>query len=208
MGGANSGRRAGYGRRRTEGSTPLDIRKIAKSTWFHPGVHFSWEWTQAGRAVSSIDIEVEEGAVRLVHRNVRSDQVICQRLLIERTACHFGGSRPWFKCPGCTRRVAVVYGVGDYFACRVCYELPYESQAENAGDRSWKKAEQLRKRLGWPAGIANPELGRPKGMHMTTYRRIVLQYRALIGAVVRSILDKKDGASIPRPLAANDRRRQ
>ena len=34
------------------------------------------------------------------------------------------------------------------------------------------KADKLRKRLGWPAGIANPGTGKPKGMHWETYDRL------------------------------------
>ena len=39
------------------------------------------------------------------------------------TPCHFGGERPWFRCPamGCGRRVAILYG-GRIFACRHCYQ--------------------------------------------------------------------------------------
>jgi len=50
------------------------------------------------------------------------------------TPCHFGGKRHWFICPWyrngvyCGRRVGTLYKGGDYFACRHCYGLTYESQ--------------------------------------------------------------------------------
>lgn len=53
------------------------------------------------------------------------------------TPCHFGGERYWFLCTmyksgeRCNRRVGVLYLAGDYFACRHCYELAYESQNES-----------------------------------------------------------------------------
>ena len=36
------------------------------------------------------------------------------------TLCQYGGARPWFLCPSCRRRVAILYG-GAVFACRHCY---------------------------------------------------------------------------------------
>ena len=50
------------------------------------------------------------------------------------TACYFGGKRYWFTCPWyingsyCGRRVGVLYLGGDYFACRHCYNLTYNSR--------------------------------------------------------------------------------
>lgn len=50
------------------------------------------------------------------------------------TPCHYGGERYWFICPMsrngayCGRRVGTLYKDGDYFACRHCYDLTYESR--------------------------------------------------------------------------------
>ena len=41
------------------------------------------------------------------------------------------------------------------------------------------KADKIRRRLGWPAGIANPTGGKPKGMHWKTFDRLRLQHDAL-----------------------------
>ena len=54
------------------------------------------------------------------------------------TPCHFGGIRYWFVCPFsrngvyCGRRVGTLYlaSGGDYFGCRHCYDLSYESRNE------------------------------------------------------------------------------
>lgn len=50
------------------------------------------------------------------------------------TPCRYGGKRYWFTCPWykngryCGRRVATLYKDGDYFACRHCYNLTYDSR--------------------------------------------------------------------------------
>lgn len=59
------------------------------------------------------------------------------------TPCYFGGKRYWFICSVyksgmyCGRRVAVLYKGGDYFACRHCYDLSYESRNENRRYRDY-----------------------------------------------------------------------
>lgn len=42
----------------------------------------------------------------------------------------FGGSRLWFKCPDCARRVGILYQhpLSRAFACRKCLRLTYRKQ--------------------------------------------------------------------------------
>lgn len=55
---------------------------------------------------------------------------------LDTTPCNFGEHRYWLICPGvvegkfCLRRVAVLYKPpnGEYFACRICHNLTYESR--------------------------------------------------------------------------------
>ena len=42
--------------------------------------------------------------------------------------CNYGGSRPWFLCPGCDRRAAILYVEGGRLLCRPCLGLSYPSQ--------------------------------------------------------------------------------
>src|SRR5215207_1253411 len=55
---------------------------------------------------------------------------IVSRLILTWTPCNYGGSRPWFVCPGkgCGRRVAILYGPINPLLCRVCLGLTYASQ--------------------------------------------------------------------------------
>ena len=50
--------------------------------------------------------------------------------------------------------------------------LVYECQRETDDDRAARRADTIRRRLGWGAGIANPEGGKPKGMHLRTFVRL------------------------------------
>ena len=89
------------------------------------------------------------------------------------SGCNYGGQRAWWLCPavGCGRRVAVLYG-GKVYACRHCHKLAYRTQRQQADDRATSKADKIRKRLGWDAGILNGNGGKPKGMHWRTFVRL------------------------------------
>ncbi|MEZ5643600.1 MAG: hypothetical protein R3E99_00280 [Burkholderiaceae bacterium] len=50
--------------------------------------------------------------------------------------------------------------------------LGYATQKEGAGDRAATRADKLRKKLGWEAGILNGPGGKPKGMHWKTFLRL------------------------------------
>jgi hypothetical protein len=52
---------------------------------------------------------------------------------VEWLPASFGGRRPWFRCPACHRRCAVLYVWGDT-ACRRCHGFAYESQRQSADE--------------------------------------------------------------------------
>ena len=94
------------------------------------------------------------------------------------TACYLGGHRPWLVCSVycngryCGRRAAVLYGAGELFACRRCYELTYASQRETPLHRGIGQAQKIRMRLGGSANLYEPFPEKPKRMHRRTYLRL------------------------------------
>jgi len=88
------------------------------------------------------------------------------------TACAFGGSRQWFVCPYCNRRVTVVVVDGAYVACRHCLKLTYASCNEDQIDRSWSKRDKYKAKLGGDKG----QYLKPKGMHQRTWQQLRHQY--------------------------------
>ena len=162
MGGRGSGRPSGFGGKRdTSSSMPLDIRKITRKGLLVPGNSFSWQWLVCKREVASINIQVDLQSVMLSYRVKSADELVEQRVQTQTSPCNLGGQRQWFTCPRCSKRVAVLYAPGRYFACRHCGGLGYATQKGDAGDRASTKANKLRKRLGWPAGIAHGDGGKP-----------------------------------------------
>jgi hypothetical protein len=101
-----------------------------------------------------------------------------QRVPITWTACHLGGRRAWFRCPVysngryCGRRVALLYGAGELFACRRCYGLAYACQQETPMYRGVNRAQKIRMRLGGSPNLCEPFPEKPKRMHWRTYMRL------------------------------------
>lgn len=147
----------------------------------------------SGRARASIQIHAESWQIELVYSYTREGQpveLVRQAVLLETTPCTLGGSRPWFCCPTCSRRVAIIYGAGRLFGCRLCKGLAYASQFEDGGDRAIRRADWIRNRLGWPAGIFNPVSGKPAGMHWSTFRKLTAEYDRILGVSLHGIAKK------------------
>jgi hypothetical protein len=66
----------------------------------------------------------------------------------------------------------VLYGAGEWFACRRCYDLAYASQQQSRMDRNVTRLIKIRTRLGGSPDVFEPLPERPRGMHRRTYLRL------------------------------------
>ncbi len=177
VGGFGSGRQGGG--RCTDDMRPLDVRKINRAGLLTPGRYFNWQWTCNGEVTATIGLRVEADRVFLQYQNQNHRynggewEPMNYGVRLDWTACGFGGRRVWWLCPalGCGRRVAVLYG-GRVFACRQCNRLAYRCQRESDDDRTSRRANTIRRRLGWQPGILNANGLKPKGMHWRTFERL------------------------------------
>lgn len=143
----------------------LDVRDFSRRSLLATG-HFNWHWhrTDTNEEVASISIYADGWHLRLSYRI--NDEPREQVVQLDRTPCHFGGTREWFRCPRCHRRVALLFVRGGGFACRSCHRVAYTSQSEDLCARLWRRQMRWESRLG-------PDWVRPKGMHRTTFERIL-----------------------------------
>ena len=192
MGGFGSGR---HGGKSTTGDMHvLDIRKIARAGRLTPGQSFGWQWTCNGEKIASINMRTDTDRVTLDYRARDRGgewQAMNYPVRLSWTPCTYGGQRAWWLCPavGCGRRVAVLYG-GKVYACRHCHQLAYKTQREQSHDRAGSKADKLRNRLKWEAGILNGNGGKPKGMHWATFTRLQARHDALVNQTLAGVTAK------------------
>jgi len=181
LGGYGSGRSSGSGHDKVEDHRSIDVNDLRRKGCLKSGWSGSWEWTRDGERVAWIDLRAGEDLLRLsysVSLNGGDREQVKEAVRLAYVSCRFGGSRPFFICPGlanggaCGRRVTKLYGAGLYFSCRRCYRLAHASQSEGASDRSLRRANKIRERLGGDPGMAAEFPPRPKGMWRRTYERL------------------------------------
>ena len=181
MGGYGSGRRWSS-KETTDDYRRLDVRWLYRKGWLAPGCVANLRWSSRGVEIAAIRewAESDRITVRYSHQyNGEPWETLEYPIFIERTRCHYGGTRPWFLCPkpGCGRRVAVLYS-GKYFYCRHCRQLAYSSQRESPLDRALARAQSLHIRLGGDGCVIDglPPF-KPKGMHKRSYDNLTRRYR-------------------------------
>jgi hypothetical protein len=154
----------------------MDVRRLCRERQLRSGLSFVVELTRYGQKAAEIDATIEANQLTLLycyrHPTGEVQSVRCP-VQVERSKCHYGGQRVWFRCPreGCGRRVAILYG-DVTFACRRCHRLTYRSQQASVSDRSLARAQAIRQQLGGTANMYDPFPEKPKGMHWQTYQTL------------------------------------
>lgn len=167
--------------------------------------------------VTELDLEIEEGRVftggeielryELEGNSLQlflpseSKREELDKVSLTWTSCHFGGQRPWFKCPSgvCDERVSKLYlpPGGKRFLCRHCHNLSYESQGRSnqfyyeSITRWKKKCDKILKKLGVkpPSSLENlpSEPSRSKGMSHSRYLDLLSDYFRYYGRLAEGI---------------------
>lgn len=115
---------------------------------FHSGqINWTNNWSEKKNSVNyEIDLSNPDDMYfkldyTITDRFSGEKREISQKYPLVKTSCNYGGERYWFICSlyckgqYCGRKVAKFYlGGSDYFACRHCYDLTYESRM---GDLAW-----------------------------------------------------------------------
>ena len=111
-------------------------------------------------------------------------------------------ARRVFVCPNgiCSALTRTLYLSGDCFVCRTCAKLLYPSQLMSDSDRRRRRAKKIRQQLGPPE--QKPGLPtRPKGMHQTTFERL-LDELADLDVAVQAMLEQDVSALLMLGLGA------
>lgn len=199
MGGFGSGRHGG--KSCTDDMRALDVRRLERDGFLKLGMRFSWQWTRRDEVVATISLAVDTDRVVLSYRQREQGgewQDLSYPVRLERTPCHFGGSRVWWRCPVavCGRRVAILHG-GVVFACRSCHRLAYRCQRETDDDRAARRAETIRRRLGWEPGILNGNGWKPKGMQWQTFEQLEAAHDRFVAMTLMGLAQRFKILGVP-----------
>jgi hypothetical protein len=184
MGGSGSGNwwhtATGY---TVEDCLSLDVNKLVRDGLLaYAGCRGSITWKERGTGKITATAGFELASMRTESADFRlsytvgrggSKKPVIENLYLQTTNPHLGGVRWWFTCPNCGRRVAKLYipPRDEFFLCRHCYRLTYQSQRESPMFRLLGQAQKIRARLGGSTIIDEPFPKKPKYMHWRTYER-------------------------------------
>ena len=145
MGGFGSGR-SGW-RPIAEHMLRLDVRRLHREGWLRPGLAFTLKWSWRDEPAGNICIVTNTDSIRLLytHGSGENRETMDYPVNLDWTPCNYGGTRTWFLCPRCGRRVGVLFG-GKRFLCRHCQGVAYAVENENRLDRLLRRSNMLRER--------------------------------------------------------------
>src|SRR5215469_15840739 len=87
-----------------EGCMSIDVRVWHRDGLLRPFQTFCCSWSHCGKPAGSIEVVPARDAVVLLFRWRGSAneewKPVSERVPLTRTACHLGGTRVWFGCPG------------------------------------------------------------------------------------------------------------
>lgn len=141
MGGFGSGKWADLYLRKTsvQQCMTISVKILRVNGFLSAGRAGEIVWTDpAGKEMGRVNIQtVTGGDGDIICLQLRIGGFVTSRQTIElsSTNCNYGGLRYWFLCPAvkdeiyCGNRVTKLYlpPAGQYFGCRECYDLTYES---------------------------------------------------------------------------------
>jgi hypothetical protein len=135
-------------------------------------------------------------------------------IFLEETRPNFGGTRWWFRCPMCTRRVRKLFipPRREYFGCRNCYRLTYNSRKENHDGRYWSTLQKIYSRLGGNVHSDPTFPPKPKGMWTRTYERLMAKAEAApevrLGRLLRRRAARRYPFAVLRSIESRQARRR
>lgn len=173
----------------------LDVRYLRRHRLLGFGRNSSLSWGMGEAASAAIGIQSglceEPECLWLRYRWTPygyEPRDMVERVQLVWTECNYGGARPWFACPGCERRVAILWG--SPFLCRRCHDLAYASQRENDTDRAISRSLRIRAKLGLRTNLEQP-MFKPNRMRQRTWQRLLAELAASdatwIGATMKRL---------------------
>ena len=129
------------------------------------------EWSNGAIAVLVAEA-TQFGELDVYYNRYGDGEWETQKVTVVSVPWRFGssgayGSRRYFECGICHRRVWRLHTAGGCFACRRCSRLDYSTQYEAEWIRAERRVRKIERRLGGSA------FQRPRRMWLSTYARLL-----------------------------------
>ncbi|MGB2580625.1 MAG: hypothetical protein WBC83_02925 [Minisyncoccia bacterium] len=124
----------------TEGAKRIELPWLKKHNYLNGYGRGNMQWSQNGNPTGNINIKVyttTEPRIEFSYKIKKHSETIWNEMDYQfqmvKIPCHFGGFKWYFVCGlyknqvYCGRRARILYEVGNYFGCRKCADLSYES---------------------------------------------------------------------------------
>lgn len=196
MGGFGSGP-GGTGKATCEGALFLDVRLLKKQGWLEPGSSAVITW-KLGDSSSSVGLKVSADDVRVSWASGGANYA--ESLPRCYSSQRLGGERSWWSCPGCSARCAILYMRLMRWRCRSCHDLVHASTRDRCPvQRVRRKHRLVALKLGLKGDAVHaPDMNaplipeKPKGMHGTTYAKLLQRHLTMRSEALRAIIKMLD----------------
>lgn len=137
------------------------LLKKSKKYGKSPSGRITWTYGESNSSVGyKLDLLSDVKYLRLQYTQTKfstgEKQEFDYKTYLVEIQCRYGGSRFYFLCNKCSRKVSTIYLSSSIFCCRSCNNLTYKSQNENRRNLlfstvnlEWKNQEQLLKIKKW-----------------------------------------------------------
>ncbi len=142
------------GRDTTGGAKKVDLSWLKKQDFLCGYRNGNISWSSNGESTGNVTVQVDIDSgnpnIKFIYKVRRRGEEEWRDMdfsfRMESTPCRFGGKKWFFVCglyknsQYCGKRVRVLYQAGDYFGCRKCADLTYDSCNEGKRTRYgiWK----------------------------------------------------------------------
>lgn len=188
----DSGRGVWNRKKRVDEVRSIDILDLQRNKVFSRGSNMRWtaSWSWNGKVVASVSYQLEgsigePSGLRFTYSitDNNPDRMKAYNYIIPvvSTRCNFGGKRWWYICPlivngdSCLRRCRILYlppGT-EYFGCRECHQLSYESKQRHR-EKFYEKYEKPFKTI----MAINDKLGRTRSWE----KKVAMSHKLLQAA--------------------------
>ncbi|WP_156920652.1 hypothetical protein [Thermicanus aegyptius] len=160
-----------YPKALAENHLSLSIFDLYKSRLLATGNQIRWTWLKNHSSLATISLWIRNDSILIA-----GNSIMITTVNLTHTACNYGGTRPWFKCPACRQRVGKLYLANGIFRCRICHNLTYKScqASRNHLMQLLLHGQRIKKKL-FEKKLLNSKrvlIARPKGMHSSTYTKL------------------------------------